>query len=292
MAAIGFDSVLLVIDTRMEHGGSNRIYLDMRMTPTPQQLGVLIDHAKALGLRVVLMPIVLIDAPRGDEWRGTISPEDWDGWWKSYRDMITHFAWIAENHGVDVLVVGSELVSTEHRTEEWTRTIRAAREVFKGLLTYSANWDHYVNIPFWNQLDLMATNSYYKLGKDASVSVEQIAERWGAIQKDLLGFSRKINRPLLFTEVGWCSLANAAHEPWDYTKDSVPVDEDLQRRLYEAFFQSWHGQPQLAGFMIWEWAPGDGGKGDRGMKRGYTPENKPAEAVLRQWLARPAWDVN
>ena len=28
-------------------------------------------------------------------------------------------------------------------------------------------------------------------------------------------------------EVGWCSLRNAAHEPWDYTKESEPVDLDL-----------------------------------------------------------------
>jgi hypothetical protein len=39
--------------------------------------------------------------------------------------------------------------------------------------------------------------------------------------------------------------------------------------------------------MVWEWTPGDGGPNDRG----YTPEGKPAEQVLRQWLAKPRWDV-
>ncbi|MEO6435699.1 MAG: hypothetical protein ABIP55_08040, partial [Tepidisphaeraceae bacterium] len=35
MAALGFDTVSLVIDTRMENGRSSSIWLDMRMTPTP-----------------------------------------------------------------------------------------------------------------------------------------------------------------------------------------------------------------------------------------------------------------
>jgi hypothetical protein len=35
--------------------------------------------------------------------------------------------------------------------------------------------------------------------------------------------------------------------------------------------------------MVWSWEPGDGGPSDKG----YTPENKPAEKVLREWLAKP-----
>lgn len=43
----------------------------------------------------------------------------------------------------------------------------------------------------------------------------------------------------------------------------------------------------LGGFSVWEWPPGDGGPDDRGC----TPENKPAEEVLCEWLAKPAWEV-
>ena len=292
---LGADTVLLVVDARQENAGSSRIYLDMRMTPTAEQLGALIQHAKSKNLRVVLMPIVLLDNPRKDtEWRGTIQPEAapayrnaWDEWFDSYRAMMSHFAWVAQANGVDVLVVGSELVSTESNLDQWTKTIREIRNTFRGLLTYSANWDHYVSIPFWDQLDLIAMNSYYKLGEGPQVTVEQIQKRWAEIQKDQIAFVKKMNKPLLFTEVGWCNLANAAHEPWDYTRTEVPIDLDLQKRLYEGFFRSWHGHPNLGGFMIWEWTCGDGGP----KNRGYTPEGKPAEAVLRQWLAKPPWAV-
>ncbi|MDQ3439457.1 MAG: hypothetical protein M3478_03810 [Planctomycetota bacterium] len=291
IAALGLDTVSFVVDARQENGTSNRIYLDMRMTPSPEMLGNLIDHAKGKGLRVVLMPIVLLDNPRGDEWRGKIEPDGkgggWDEWFDSYRQMITHFAWIAEGHKVDVLVVGSELVTTENKHEQWSRTIKDVRKVFNGMLTYSSNWDHYTSVPFWDELDLIAMNSYWKLGDNRKVPVEEIERRWKDIQKDLLPFQRDVNKPLMFLEVGWCSLTNAAHEPWDYTRTEHPVDAELQRKLYEGFFRSWHGNPHFGGFMIWEWTPGEGGKDDKG----YTPENKPAEKVLREWIAKPRWEV-
>src|SRR5436190_7497656 len=77
IAAVGADTVLFVVDTRQENGTSSRIYLDMRMTPSRDMLMGLIKHAKDRKLRVVLMPIVLLDLPREDEWRGQIKPLNW-----------------------------------------------------------------------------------------------------------------------------------------------------------------------------------------------------------------------
>lgn len=291
IADTGADAVKFVLDPRQENGTSSRIYLDMRMTPTPEKLGELIRHAKSRNLRVILMPIVLLDAPRGSEWRGTIKPESWTSWWKSYRDMLLHFAWIAQGNGVDVLVVGSELVSTETQIDEWTKTIQEVRDVFKGQLTYSANWDHYSGIKFWDQLDFIGMNSYWRLGKGRNASVDEIKGNWAKIQKELFEFRGRVGKPIFFLEVGWCSMANMAYEPWDYTKTEfdVPTDTELQKRLYQGFFESWHGKQELGGFSIWEWTPdpdeGDEA-GERAKRRGYTPEGKPAEQVLRDWLKK------
>lgn len=288
IAKLGCDSVLFVMDAHQENGSSSTIYMDLRLMPTPAQLGKLIEHAKEKGLRVMLMPIVLLDRPRKyTEWRGTIQPEKWEDWFESYRAMLYHFSWIAEAYGADVLVIGSELVSTEGQTAQWEETISTVRETFKGMLTYSANWDHYKEVTFWKWLDFASINSYYTLGQDSSVTVEQIKENWKPYKDKILNFQKDIDKPVLFTEVGWCSQANAAKEPWDYTKEEVPLDLDLQKRLWEAYFETWHGEPGLAGYMIWEWPPGDGGK----KNRGYTPENKPAEEVIKSWLEKKAWEV-
>jgi hypothetical protein len=286
VADIGAEAVKFVVDARQEDGASNRIYIDLRMTPSADQLSDLIRYAKGKGLKVILMPIVLLDDPKGDEWRGTLKPESWAEWFDSYREVLGHFLWIAEANDVDIFVIGSELVSSERQAAEWDRTITFIRGRFSGLLTYSSNWDHYEKIPFWEKLDLIGMNSYWTLGPDEDTSVETIKANWQDIQAELRPFIEQKNKPLLFLEIGWCSLDNAAKEPWDYTKD-VPVNLELQRRLYQGFFESWHGTPWLGGFSVWEWPPGDGGPTDRG----YTPENKPAEDVLREWMAKPDWEV-
>jgi hypothetical protein len=279
---LGADTVQFVVDARMENGTSSRIYLDMRLAPGPKFLGDLIDYAKSKNLRVILMPIVLLDNPRGNEWRGTINPEDWTGWWDSYRQLLHHYATICERHKVDMMSVGSELVSTESKYDEWRLAIQTVRWAYKGMITYSANWDHYKDIPFWEDLDVMSTNTYWSLGDDHNVTLEEIQRRWADIQKSILSFARGKGRPLYFTEVGWCSLRNAASEPWDYTQEQEPIDLKLQARLYEGFFRSWQGKEGFGGFSVWEWSPGEGGPKDRG----YTPENKPAEKVIREWLGK------
>ncbi len=279
------------------------------MTPTPEKLSELIQHAKSKHLRVIVMPIVLLDNPRGNEWRGTLKPESWDDWFDSYRDMITQFAWIAQQNKVDVLSVGSELVTAESNITQWTRTINAVRKIYHGRLTYSSNWDHYTSVPFWDQLDLIGLNSYWSLDevppgshehKKSKVTLDQIKDNWKFIQHDLLDFQKSEGKPILFLEIGWCSLANAADEPWDYTRTDLAQDDDLQKRLFEGFFESWYNNPALGGFMVWEWYPGRGGKAQRNedgqtlsdddlnkQLKGYTPKNKPAEEVIKEWLAKP-----
>lgn len=286
IADLGADAVKIVVDARQEDGSSNSIYLDLRMTPDPDALGELFRHAKSRGLKIIFMPIVLVDDPKGDEWRGTLRPESWAKWFDSYRDILGHFLWIAEGNDVDIFVIGSELLSSEQQVAEWNKTIAFVRERFSGLITYSSNWDHYHNVPFWDKLDLIGMNSYWTLGPDGNASVETIAANWRDIKAELEPFIREQGKPLIFLEVGWTSLDNAAEAPWDYTQP-VPINLELQKRLWEGFWQVWYGTPWLGGFSIWEWPPGDGGPEDRG----YTPENKPAEAVIRQWLQKPRWEV-
>lgn len=293
IAALGADTVMFVVDNRTENVRSARIWMDTRTTPTPEQLSDLIRHAKSKKLRVILMPVVLLDRPVDQDWRGKIEPSEenggWDEWFKSYREMLTQYAWLADGNGVDVLVVGSELISAEPYVDQWAQTIAAVRKVYHGRLTYSSNWDHYHAVKFWDQLDLIAMNSYWKFGKQGSnesPSVKQIVDRWHEITPDLLQFCQDNHKPLLFSEIGWFSQKNVAYEPWDYTQNET-IDLELQKKLYEAFFQVWWNHPQLGGFNVWEWPPIDGGPQDGG----YTPKGKPALEVIKNYLSKPRWSV-
>ena len=99
--------------------------------------------------------------PRGSN--GVIRPPKWSTWFDSYTSVLIHFAWIAEQNHVDVLSVGSELVSSEKERSEWSRCISKVREVFHGQLTYSANWDHYRSKALFALVDEGGASRYFNL---------------------------------------------------------------------------------------------------------------------------------
>jgi hypothetical protein len=132
-------------------------------------------------------------------------------------------------------------------------------------------------------LDFIGMTSYYTLADKKDPSVAEIAERWRPVHKEIMAWRREIGKPLLLTEVGWCSQEGAATAPWNYYQNMKPTPggHEEQRRLYEAFLQVWDDSPGLLGVIWWEWTAEPGGPGDFN----YTPKNKPAEQVLRRWFA-------
>ncbi|QOJ14288.1 MAG: hypothetical protein HRU75_06400 [Planctomycetia bacterium] len=282
IAELGADTVLLCPAGFMEHARAQAIFIEARQTPTADELRRLIEAARQMQLRVIVMPLLLLSHPRGSEWRGMIEPPEWSEWWPDYRAFILHFADAAAAGGADAFMVGSELVSTERNRTEWLRVIEAVRARFPGRLGYSANWDHYRPVSFWDQLDFAGVTTYNTLADRDLPTVDELVERWRPIRQRLLEFSRDVNRPLLLTEVGWCSQTGAARAPWDYYRNQKVTPDGLeeQRRLYEAFVRAFPAQPGLGGVIWWEWTPGGGGPKDFG----YSPRGKPAERVLREWF--------
>jgi hypothetical protein len=234
------------------------------------------------------MPVVLLDAPRNNEWRGKIIPanHDWDAWFKRYNTFIQHFATIAERHKAEVLMVGSELIKTETYTDRWKRIIQEVRQNYRGKLGYSANWDHYQTskIGFWNELDYVGMTSYYELAHGPNPKREEVDQNWAAIKREILTFQREVRKPIIFTEVGWCSQEGAAHEGWNYyaNQKATEAGQLEQAMLYEAFIDCWAREPAVGGIIWWEWDETGGGKTDFN----YTPRAKLAEQVMRRHFAR------
>ncbi len=283
IADLGANCVLLAFPGHMEHARSQAIYIDARKVPARDDILRIIRAARDLDLQVMVMPVVLLQVPRGSEWRGVIDPPKWDKWWEEYERFVLHFADLAREGGAAALLVGSELVSTEKQPERWIELIERTRRRFpEGKLGYSANWDHYRPVKFWDRLDFIGMTSYNKLADDNVPTVADLIERWRPIRADILEWQRKIGKPIVMTEVGWCSQEGAAQYPWNYyhNQNATPGGLEEQRRLYEAFIRVWSDTPELAGVIWWEWTADPGGPSDFG----YTPKNKPAEQVLRKWF--------
>lgn len=283
IADLGADAVLISNAGYQEHAGSESFKIDPKVTPSPEQWKQIFKIAHDSGLRVILMPIILLSDPRGTEWRGVISPPSWDDWFAQYRKFILHFARIAEENNVEVMTVGSELVSTEKYTDQWRKVVQEVRKVYHGKLSYSANWDHYKVVEFWDDLDLVGMTSYYKLSDEPNPSMETLLEAWKPIKRGLLKWQEEIGKPLVFTEVGWCSQEGASIEPWNYYYKQKATSGGLeeQRRCYKAFMETWSHTPQVGGIIWWEWTNTAGGTDDFN----YIPRGKPAELELRRWFA-------
>ena len=113
IAEFGADAVLISNAGYQEHAGSEAFKIDPAVTPSEEQWLQIFKIAHESGLRVILMPIILLSDPRGTEWRGVINPPSWDDWFDQYREFVLHFARIAKKGHVEVMTVGSELISTE-----------------------------------------------------------------------------------------------------------------------------------------------------------------------------------
>ncbi|MBH23484.1 MAG: hypothetical protein CMH57_03265 [Myxococcales bacterium] len=236
--------------------------------------------ARARGLRVFLMPILHLGSRRRGQWRGTLKPVDEVAWWASYEAFILHYARIAAAQEVELFAVGSELVSMERQAERWEALIREVRGVYGGELTYSANWDHFEPVPFWDHLDVVGVTAYHELSQEPDPDEQALVAGWRPFERRLKRWAAAQDRRYIFTEVGFPSHSQGAARPWDYTPRGEP-DAALQLRCYRSMFRVWNADPRLTGVFIWNWF-GVGGASDRG----YTPRGKPAEQVIRRWYGR------
>ncbi len=238
-------------------------------------------QARANGLRVMLFPILWVQKRAIGEWRGTLAPTDAEAWWRSYERFILHYAQMAAEEDVALFSVGSELASLEGDEVRWRRLIAKVRAVYPGRLLYSANWDHYREVPFWDAVDYIGLTAYYRLTEKYDATEAELTAAWAGIKRDLLKWQATIDRPMLFTELGYPSLDGAARAPWDYTQGTA-MDHEEQRRCFEAFTKTWRGETALGGVFFWNWwGPDDG------QNTWYTIKGKPAEKVVRAWFARP-----
>lgn len=284
IARTGANTVSLVVPGYQENCASTSIFIDARKVPPKERIKALVARAKARKLRVVLMPIVLLENPGKDEWRGTIAPTKWDPWWEDYSNFICYWAQIAQESGVDLLMVGSELVSTEAQTGQWRKLIARVRKIYpKGRLSYSANWDHYKTPAWWNDLDMIGMTTYHDLVGDKEPTLANILDGWRPIKQKILAWRAEINRPIIFTEVGWPNQPTCAQKAWNYY-ESKKTDPKAQAACFEAFFQTWINERSVAGILVWEWRSHEGQNTDPKTDTSYIPCDKPAMDVVRKYF--------
>lgn len=278
----GTTHVVVVPTVYMNGPNSSGVERDPRLTPTDRSLLEAMSHARSLGLRVVLKPHV--DVQDGT-FRGNIAPSSVAGWFRSYRTILDRYAEIASKGDADMLVVGTELSSLSRFTSEWRRTIAGARARFGGRLTFAANWTVGArHVRFWDRLDYIGIDAYMPLTPgEPNPPVAELARAWRREARQIDALRREYDKPVLFTELGYQSRADAAADP---TGASAQVSQVAQARAYEAALRFWSRVPWFKGVYWWEWSAE--GLNTRVRDSSFRPAGKLAENVIRRWYGAPA----
>lgn len=215
---LGANWVSIVVTCYQQKINSTRIHCKPESsTPTDDNLTHVIQYAHSLGLRVMLKPhLDLADDP--GHWRGQIcfdrDEAAWNTWFASYTQFISHYAKLAQDTNTDYLVIGTELVKTTHRADDWRSLIEAVRKTYSGRLTYAAHhFDEEFTINWWDAVDAIGIDAYYPLAQSYSPTLAQLKTAWRPIVAQLEKLSDRWNRPVILTEIGYESLAGTSMSP-------------------------------------------------------------------------------
>lgn len=280
VAAVGADWVQLLLTLFVDNAGSSEIQSDPARTVTDARLRETIGYAKKRGLRVSLLPIILIREAEDDDWRGTLRPSDPGRFWASYDDFLCHYLDLARETGVELVSVGSELCSLERQRDVWSRLIQNARGRYGGWLTYSANWDHYDVPRFWHLLDQVGMTAYFELTNDKNPSRRELEAAWRRVRGEIEAVSRKLGRQVVLTELGYASQNGANTAPWNYYLAQDDIDLQEQAECWRAFASVMGDADCLRGVYVFDFFE-DGGPHDHT----YAIWGKPAWEVVKKYLA-------
>lgn len=233
-------------------------------------------QAHALGMKVMLKPHVWI---RDEAAMGRWTDEEWAAWFRDYERFIVHYATLARDAKMDALSIGNELKLSTRFEKEWRAIIAAVRAVYRGPITYGANFDEVFHVGFWDALDWIGVSGYFPLVDEATPSRATLVAAWQPIVEKLGALSAQHRKPVLFTEIGYRSADAPAWRQWEMPR-AAAVNLDAQRNAYEAFFEAVWPQPWLAGAYPWKWfsVPDHSHAGDND----FEIENKPAAEVVRR----------
>lgn len=268
---LGVNTVSVLMEGRSRDLRDTSIHIP-ELEPIEEQLA----QAASLGMATILIPHIYLDdgSWRGDlDFTNAIAREEW---WASYRAFILAAARIAASSKTTVLSIGVELKAMSKQPEVAARMFQLARDVrreYRGLLTYSANWDEAEAVSFWGAVDIAGVNGYYPLLPDPVRGAEAVARR-------LLALAVIAKKEVLVVEVGYRSSPLSNVKPWEWpSKLEVIVDDGSQASCWAAVLTAWLGLPNVRGLLVWV-IPTDPDDPASEPRHGFNPLNKPAEQVI------------
>ncbi|WP_339662817.1 glycoside hydrolase [uncultured Polaribacter sp.] len=225
-------------------------------------------------------------------WRGEFTgliemqtEAQWQVLEKSYSEFILTYAKAAQEMNADIFCIGTELEKfILNRPQYWHQLILEIRKLYKGKLTYAANWDEYKRVPFLADLDYIGIDAYFPLSDQKTPTVEELEIGWKPHKEEMMSVQKQYKKPILFTEFGYRSVDYNAKQPWFVDRFEGNVNLQAQINGLQVIHKMFWKEEWFAGGFIWKWFHKHNGVGGLTDNR-FTPQNKPAEEILRKLYA-------
>lgn len=232
-------------------------------------------------IKVMMKPQIWISHGEFTGYMKMDSEENWKLLETSYRDFILTFLDVAVEMNIASFCIGTELEQfIVHRPAFWNDLISEIKKLYKGKLTYAANWDEYKRVPFWDQLDYIGVDAYFPVSDMKTPTVADAQQGWQPWKTELKGVSEKYQKQILFTEYGYRSVDFAGKEPWRSERSMNVVNMEAQVHLTQALFNELYHEPWFAGGFIWKWFIEHSRAGGAESSQ-FSPQNKPVEQTIK-----------
>ncbi len=131
--------------------------------------------------------------------------------------------WAAATTGGDAHDLEAINRHRERLKRHWHELIAAVRRVYSGPVGYAANFDHYPQVGFWSNLDVIGINAYFKLRHRLLADESEphlyplLVEGWRGVLSEIAALrdARSLgDKPVIFTEMGYTFRARSTIHPW------------------------------------------------------------------------------
>ncbi|MCH2234106.1 MAG: glycoside hydrolase [Crocinitomicaceae bacterium] len=243
-----------------------------------------VDLCQKAGLKIMIKPQVWI--PRGYTGHFELETDaEWKAFETSYTKFILTFAKAAEEKNVELFCIGTEWEKfVRQRPEYWNELIDEIRTVYSGEITYAANWDEFTNVPFWDKLDHVGIDAYFPVAASIETTPNELSNSWRKLNKELGNYSNLVQKKIIFTEIGYRSIAQCVTRPWEAGQEGV-YSEYAQLMAYQAMLENVWEEDWFEGLFLWKWHHNheDFQKNEN---RRFTPQGKLAAQYLKEFWTK------
>jgi hypothetical protein len=265
-------------------------------TTSDTDLKIAISAAKTLGMNVVLNPILKLYNGKSSRY----IPFS-DAWYTSYKDLMRKYAVISQESGVTIFCIGNELSSAinDESAPKWKELINEVRLHYTKYVVYSASWqglEGYKNnepeffwCPIYTVTDYIAFQAFPLLtsnGQTHGTFWGSETNRMQSVRSFLEQQYHENGKKFLIMQTGLQSQLGAELEPHierDVATSKRFPHEGIQELYYTYIIESFGKHPLCDGIFFWYWDCTV--QQESFIKGSYSPENKVAATVLKQWFS-------